>query len=469
MAGRILIVDPVPTNRMVLKAKLALAHYDVSLADSVQQARKVADTYAFEAVLVSTALVDNTADCVLNWVRTVRRSRGMAATFIFMRDRPNSTATCELLNQCLSAGADDVLSRPFSEEVLLARIRNLMRDHAFNRELHLPAIQRRLPDDELAQSKRAPTNIAYTHVCPNAPSPRSTQLLNNLRDLARSICGVGKIEAVPLSVLTQPDVAQGEPDVALLVAENGATERALSIMSQMRSCARSQDVRVILIIKDPRASQVARAFDLGAHDVAPLDIHPIDLVARIRNQAQVHHNICNRKRVVRESLLQAVTDPLTGLYNRRYAASRLAEMQRECLSSGKNFAILAFDVDHFKEVNDRYGHAVGDAVLTTLAKTLRINLRDGDLICRTGGEEFLVALPNTNKTCATTTANRLRKAVGALDISLKNSPAPLRVTVSIGLSLQDGHMPISEMLEQADRALYQAKARGRNVVAMAAA
>ena len=469
MAGRILIIDPVPTNPIVLKAKLSLAHYDVSLADGVPQARDMADACVFDVVLASSALVDHSAECVLKWMRTASVTKGIATTFIFMRDRPNSTTSCKLVSKCLLAGADDVLNRPFSEDVLLARIRNLMRDNASNLELHLPAIRHGLSMDELEAASTPLANIAIAHVGTGSPSQSVTQFITSIRDHTQSKLAAQNVKHVPLCLLTQPDAAPNEPDVVLLVADGGAAERALSIMSQMRSHSRTQDVRMIVILKEPSASQVARAFELGAHDAVPIDIPPVDLIARISNQAHIYRSICKRKRVVRDSLLQAVTDPLTGLYNRRYAASRLVEMQRDCLATGKNFAILAFDVDHFKGVNDRYGHAVGDAVLTTLAQTLRKNLRDGDLICRTGGEEFLVALPHTNETRARSTANRLRKAVGALDISVSNSPTPLRVTVSIGLSIQDGHMPIPEMMEQADRALYQAKSQGRNLVAMGVA
>ncbi|WP_281856860.1 diguanylate cyclase [Litoreibacter halocynthiae] len=469
MAGRILIIDPVPTNRMVLKAKLALAHYDVSLADSVQQARKLASTHAFEAVLASTALVNHSADCILEWVRGLRGSSGSATTFIFMKDRPNSTSARDVLGQCLNAGADDILNRPFSEDVLLARIRNLMRSHALNRELSLPRDHHNVQYETRTAKALPPINIAIAHVNSDTPSHQADRLLGCLEEAFQRSPRTQSIKTIPLTVLTQPDSSPSEPDVVLLVAGRRDPERALSITSQLRSRARTQDLRVVLIAEDLAHFQIAHAFDLGAHDVVPLNIQTSDLVARLRNQGKIHHVIRSKKHSVRESLLQAITDPLTGLYNRRYAASRLVEMQRDCLDTGKHFAILAFDVDHFKNVNDRYGHAIGDAVLTKLADTLRQNLRDGDLICRTGGEEFLVALPHTDLARATTTANRLRNAVGALDITVKNYATPLRVTVSIGLSLQDGKMPIPEMLDQADRALYQAKARGRNVVAMAAA
>ena len=469
MAGRILIVDPVPTNRMVLKSKLSLAHYDVSLADGVPQARTLADAQVFEAVLASAALIDHTDECALSWMRSVRATKGAATTFIFMHDSPNSTNTCDPFTQCMDAGADDVLKRPFSEDVLLARIRNLMRDNAINRGSNLPTVQHGLPLASLKPSRTPPANISIALVGADTLSPPAARLLNKLAGIAQNTRSMDTIKTVPLSVLTEAEVAPKDSDVVLLVAQPSSEEHALAVTSQIRARAPTQDLRVILIFEDLMALQATRAFDLGAHDMVSLATSPAELLSRIRNQVRIHHSIASRKRIVRESLLQAITDPLTGLYNRRYAASRLVEMQQDSLANGGEFAILAFDVDHFKDVNDRYGHALGDTVLTTLAQTLRKNLRDGDLICRTGGEEFLVALPQTNEARATTTANRLRQAVGALDIPVKNSATPLRVTVSIGLSLQNGHMPIPDMLEQADRALYQAKARGRNLVAMGAA
>ncbi|SFR57464.1 diguanylate cyclase [Litoreibacter janthinus] len=469
MAGRILILDPVPTNRMVLKSKLSLAHYDVSVADSVPQARELIGRHRFEAILISTALVEIPAECALAWMHSLRGGQGAAATFLFMHDAPNSTANCDVLEKCLSAGADDVLNRPFSEEVLLARIRNLMRDNAHTHDLHPPSIQPSMPLEEMGQSDRPSVNIAIAHIPAHPPFTGGNEVQKKIVAIEQRMRGTDRVSSVSVSMLMQPDESPCEPEVVVLVAEAGATEHALSIMCQMRSRTRMHDVRIMLLLAAPSAKDVARAFDLGAHDVVALDVRSTALIARINKQARVHGNVRNCKRLVRESLVQAVTDPLTGLYNRRYATTRLEKMQRDCLATGSSFAILAFDVDHFKDVNDSYGHAVGDAVLTTLAKTLRLNLRESDLICRTGGEEFMVALPNTDRAEASATANRLRKAVGALDIAVQGYPAPLRVTVSVGLSIQDGSKAISDMLEQTDRALYQAKARGRNVVAIVAA
>ncbi|WP_298257610.1 diguanylate cyclase [uncultured Litoreibacter sp.] len=469
MAGRILIIDPLPTNRMVLKAKLSLAHYDVNVADGVDQARELTQTHLFEAILISSALVDFTENCVLTWMTAAQQQSCAASTFIFMHDFAQSDQNPELLEQCLNAGADDVLTRPFTEDVLLARIRNLMRDNAYNRELNLPALQQGLSADDQTPALAPPTHTVIAQVSVTDTPRFSARVSGYLHDLNQCIPPPNHVKSVPLSLITQPDPTTNEPDVVLLVAQNGATERALLVMSQLLSRARMQDVRVIVVLETPSPKQTARAFDMGAHDVLALSAAPSDTATRIQVQANTRFAIRSRKNVVREGLRLAVIDPLTGLYNRRYAASRLQEIQRDCLSARASFAVLAFDVDHFKVVNDRYGHSVGDVVLTTLAETLRKNLRDEDLICRTGGEEFLVALPKTDSLQATATANRLRQLVGAMDIAVEGQSAPLQVTVSVGLSIQNGQVPISDMLEQADRALYQAKARGRNVVAIATA
>ncbi|EPX80802.1 diguanylate cyclase [Litoreibacter arenae] len=469
MAGRVLILDPVPTNRMVLKAKLGHAHYDVCVADNVEQARSMAKTQIFEAVLISTALLSKPAGCVLKWLRETRAEAVVRSTVVFMQDGRSDEHGIVDLQRCLDAGADDVLIRPFSEEVLLARLRNLMRENAVISEINGLNLPNSCDTRKENTSRSSTAKVVVAQVGQSSQYDLISDAQNRL-DQWNELCQqTFYAEAASLSVLTQADAIAREPDIVLLVAETGAAERALSIMSQMRSRSRMRDVRVILMLKEPRAAQVARAFDLGAHDVVSQDVTPLELVSRINKQCFVQGAIQRTKQVVHDSLLQAVTDPLTGLYNRRFAATKLAQMKADSLASGERFAVLAFDVDHFKEVNDRHGHAIGDAVLTTLADTLKRNLRDDDLICRTGGEEFLVALPKTNDEEATATANRLRKAVGELDIQVHKNDVKLRVTVSVGLSVQNGQMAISDMLEQADRGLYLAKARGRNAVAVAAA
>lgn len=159
----------------------------------------------------------------------------------------------------------------------------------------------------------------------------------------------------------------------------------------------------------------------------------------------------------------ASLDFLTGLINRREAYSRLARTCARSDRSDKAIGILLMDIDHFKQVNDVHGHSVGDMVLKTLANCMLEQLRDYDIICRFGGEEFLVALPDTDPASILDTAERLRTSISKLSISLPTGGA-LSITVSIGISQRTVKENIDHAISRADSALYQAKAAGRNCV-----
>ncbi|HEY1451342.1 MAG TPA: QsdR family transcriptional regulator [Solirubrobacteraceae bacterium] len=154
---------------------------------------------------------------------------------------------------------------------------------------------------------------------------------------------------------------------------------------------------------------------------------------------------------------EAVVDPLTGLFNRQALTARAHELIEQARVSGLPLAVLMGDLDHFKRVNDRHGHHVGDAVLREVASTLRATLRTFDYIYRYGGEEFVILLPGTDEARALATAERVRDAIGA------SHPAGMRMTLSIGVSVGDGgEADFDDLLIAADRALYRAKAEGRN-------
>ncbi len=157
------------------------------------------------------------------------------------------------------------------------------------------------------------------------------------------------------------------------------------------------------------------------------------------------------------------TDPLTGLFNRRHFAARLEEELARASRDGSSITVLAVDVDLFKSVNDRFGHAAGDAVLQAVSLVIRRAIRFFDLCARMGGDEFVIVLHGA-ETNALQTAERLRKRVATWqpDPSL-GLPADLKITVSIGLATLSKDEPdAQELLARADRALYAAKMAGRN-------
>lgn len=162
--------------------------------------------------------------------------------------------------------------------------------------------------------------------------------------------------------------------------------------------------------------------------------------------------------------LQALSalDPLTGIYNRGFGMGRLHEEYSRAVRTSGHLGVMLFDIDHFKDVNDTYGHLAGDQVLIQVAKTARAALRDGDVLMRYGGEEFLVILPAASMANSQEVGERLRCMVE--ETSTVDGDQMIRVTISIGITSFPEYAPLSdqELVKRADDALYSAKRSGRN-------
>ncbi|HEY2344767.1 MAG TPA: GGDEF domain-containing protein [Xanthomonadaceae bacterium] len=172
-------------------------------------------------------------------------------------------------------------------------------------------------------------------------------------------------------------------------------------------------------------------------------------------------SMCN-DRLNQELVRQAMLDPLTGISNRRALDESAADAIAVARRHGRGLAVLLVDADHFKQINDRYGHGAGDAALQALVATLQASLRPGDLLGRLGGEEFVVVLPESDEAGAFHAAERLRNAVAATEFTIQREPVPLRV--SVGISLLEADDDLVTMLRRADSAMYVAKRSGRNCV-----
>ena len=153
-----------------------------------------------------------------------------------------------------------------------------------------------------------------------------------------------------------------------------------------------------------------------------------------------------------------ITDPLTGAYNRRYLDIRLAEEMNRSIRYGTIFSISLIDIDHFKEINDTFGHQVGDSVLNELTHLIKDNSRETDIVARYGGEEFIIIYPCTPKSGVLTQVERLREIVESYKFKELERP----MTISIGVSDSAGKMTSEQVVQEADSNLYLAKNRGRN-------
>ena len=166
----------------------------------------------------------------------------------------------------------------------------------------------------------------------------------------------------------------------------------------------------------------------------------------------------------------SVIDQLTGLYNRRYMNNQLEQLMQRSLMGGRPVSVLMADIDHFKAVNDTYGHDAGDEVLQEMAKRLKTNSRVMDVVCRPGGEEFMVIMPDTPGDLACAAAERIRRSVAAEPFVVSGGAREISITLSAGVStIRGASDTIADLIKRADTALYQAKAAGRNRVESIAA
>jgi two-component system cell cycle response regulator len=238
----------------------------------------------------------------------------------------------------------------------------------------------------------------------------------------------------------------------------------LRLASRLHATESTHDIPQLLIAEQGQRDLVLRGFDLGVNDwlLSPIDEN--ELRARARNLIRRKFYQDRMRADLGHALEMALTDPLTGFYNQRYLMRHLGGLIAAGLPDG--IAVMMVDVDHFKVINDRWGHAVGDRALKTVADTLRSRTRVFDSIARYGGEEFVVVMPGASPHAAKVAADRLRATVEELEFQ----PEPgvrHRLTVSIGIgSSSSAAITAEEILHTADTAMYVAKRTGRNRVVL---
>jgi two-component system cell cycle response regulator len=216
--------------------------------------------------------------------------------------------------------------------------------------------------------------------------------------------------------------------------------------------------------------RLIKALEIGVNDLLARPVDPGELSARVKTQIRRKRYTDYLRNNLDQSLELAVTDQLTGLHNRRYMAGQLKALVERAGQGGDPVCLLAVDIDHFKQINDSFGHDVGDEVLKEFALRLASNVRAIDLPVRHGGEEFLVVMPDTQIEDAYRIAERLRLHVAGSPFRIMSGDEAIDVTISIGVATsQPGESRPDGLLKRADVAMYEAKAAGRNTVVTRAA
>ncbi|GFE65420.1 diguanylate cyclase domain-containing protein [Litoreibacter roseus] len=456
MTGTVIHLDAIATNRIVLKAMLGRAHYDVLSLEHADPESVLSLARSAEALIVDQSY-DGGAGLAL--CAAIKRDPALRDLPVILTSPLQGTEISAA--EAFSNGADDYLPRPFDDQVFLARLRNLIGARERLRHLidHLDPVEEEAPLDDLPQGRVA---LLATEVALAQHHQHGLSLLLET-----------PLRQLNASDLMMPCDGSSGYDVIVIACRLREVRSQLMLLSDLRTRSPSRDAAVIMMVHDddgmgvphaPLSALAVEAMGLGASDFLTPEFSVIETVARINARLAGKLREDQLRARIQTSLRDACIDPLTGLHNRRYAMTRLGQIRHQASAQGSEFAVLMLDIDHFKTINDRHGHSAGDSVLRMLARALKRNLRDTDLLARIGGEEFLIALPKTSANEARHTADRLLAITKALNYRAAVPHMAQPVTLSIGLSMSGESCETGELMARADTALYHAKSAGRDRV-----
>ena len=452
MTAQILVVDDVPANIKLIEAKLASEYYDVITGKDGYEAIKQAKEHKPDLILLDVMMpgMDGFEAC-----QKIKSDPEISHIPVVM-----VTALSEKSDRLkgLEAGADDFITKPINDMALFARVKSLIRIKTLLDELRLrdkTSLQMGIAsgegnsfisdvsgakilvvDDDAVQAKQIVSKLDETYQSKWVEDPE--QAVNIAKD--------GGFDAILIStLLTDAD--------------------GLRIATHMKSQEEIRNVPLLVFVDEDDTRTMFKALEMGINDYLTVPVDKNEMAVRVRTQVRRKRYQDALKSQYQKSVSMALTDGLTGLYNRHYLNTHLENMVKQALANSKNLAIMVMDMDHFKSVNDTYGHDAGDRVLKQLAELIVRTSRSTDLAARFGGEEFVLLMPDTDPLAALASANRMREAVENATFIITADGQTLKKTVSIGVSslLLEGDSP-EGLIKRADEALYSAKNGGRNNV-----
>jgi two-component system, cell cycle response regulator len=454
MSARILVVDDIEANVRLLQAKLEAEYYEVLTAPDGPTALIVAAAEKPDIILLDVMMPGMDGFTVCRHLKDDVETRHIPVVLLTALDgRADRVAGLE-------AGADDFLTKPIDDVMLFARVRSLTR---------LKSVI-----DELRQREASGRRMGVIAGVASRLGGSGGRILivDDHERQAQRVCAELAIEHRPVVESTPENAmlaARGPVDLIIVNAAAKSFD-GLRFAAQIRSDELTRSLPILAIVDFDERPRLVKALEIGVNDVLPRPIDPQELAARVKTQIRRKRYTDYLRENLDQSLELAVTDQLTGLHNRRYMESQLDALVRRAVVGGSDpVALLVIDIDHFKKINDGFGHAVGDEVLREFAVRLASNVRAIDLPVRFGGEEFVVVMPETELADAHRIAERIRLHVAGSPFRVLGGEELLTVTISIGVAASLAEDTQAKLIKRADEAMYEAKEAGRNrVIAKAA-
>ena len=457
MTARILVVDDVPANVKLMDARLTAEYFEVLTASSGAEALAICERAQCDIVLLDVMMPEMDGFEVCRRLKSNPVTHHIPVVIVTALDQPSDRV------RGLEAGADDFLTKPVSDIALIARVRSLVRLKMVSDELRMRAMT----------SKEIGISNALVEAVSETGRNGRIFIVDDRRSSYERIAAMLTAEH-NVDVETNPNealfhAADGNYDL-LIVSLGLENYDALRLCSHVRSLERTRNLPILVIAEAEDNARLLRGLEIGVNDYLVRPIDKNEMFARVRTQVRKKRYTDRLRNNVQLSMELAITDPLTGLQNRRYMVSHLGTLVEQAASRGKPLALLILDIDYFKSINDTFGHDAGDDVLREFATRVRKSIRGIDLACRYGGEEFVVVMPETDTAVASIVAERIRRRIASEPFPIQQGSTAIDVTISIGiaaLSLADDGA--ASVLRRADQALYRAKRDGRNRVVADAA
>ncbi len=452
MSARVLVVDDILPNVKLLEAKLASEYYEVLTATSGAEALEKVESEAPDIILLDVMMpgMDGFEVC-----QRIKSNPAFAHIPVVM-----VTALTDATDRVkgLEAGADDFLSKPLNDTALMARVRSLVR-------LKMTVDEWRVRENTASQLGVSEENISAMDESYEGSSVLMVEDQSYDSEKVEKTLFKDKssVTIVESGSEAMQKIMANKYDL-MIVSLNLETEDGLRLCSHLRSTERTRSIPILMVAAEDDMSRIAHGLEIGAHDYIMRPIDGNELLARVRTQVRRKRFQERLKSSYEISLSMALTDALTGLYNRRYFDVHFQKLLQKNERSRKPLGILIVDIDNFKAVNDTYGHGVGDEILKEFAHRIQDRLRGFDMVARMGGEEFVVLLPDVTEDMAHTVAERLRSVIADKPFKCKVPDGALKITTSLGGTIVKAGTKVDALdaLKEADDALYAAKEGGRN-------
>ncbi|MBY3236474.1 MULTISPECIES: PleD family two-component system response regulator [Rhizobium] len=457
MTARILVVDDIPANVKLLEARLLAEYFDVMTAADGYTALAICERNQVDLILLDIMMPGIDGFEVCERLKASQKTAHIPVVMVTALDQPTDRV------RGLKAGADDFLTKPVNDLQLISRVKSLLRLKTLSDELRIRAdTAHTMGIDDLTRAGEGRADETAQVLLVDGRANSQERIIKALKPVADVLA------------LSDPQAALFEAAESafdlVIVNANFDDYDPLRLCSQLRSLERTRFLPILIITEQGVDEMVVRALDLGVNDYIIRPVDPNELVARSLTQIRRKRYNDRLRASVKQTIELAVTDPLTGLYNRRYLDNHLNVLFNRSMARGRPLSVLITDIDRFKHVNDTYGHDGGDEVLREFSNRVRSTIRGADLACRYGGEEFVVVMPDTSPEIAAAVAERLRAAIESAPFMLKHSGEALNVTASFGIASRIASvLTPGQLMKQADLALYEAKNTGRNRVVAAAA